>query len=150
MSFKYKHLTPRDTALFKQLLAVFGAAFEDPSAYQGAIPSDAYLRALLGKSHVVALVACQEDDVVGGLVAYVLEKFERERSEVYIYDLAVAEPHRRRGIATELIQTLRSVAKELGAYVVFVQADRGDDPAIRLYESLGTREDVYHFDIVVE
>lgn len=28
-----------------------------------------------------------------------------------------------------------------------MQADIGDDAAIRLYESLGTREDVYRFDI---
>ena len=32
---------------------------------------------------------------------------------------------------------------------MFVQADRTDPPAIRLYESLGTREDVHHFDISV-
>jgi aminoglycoside 3-N-acetyltransferase I len=35
-----------------------------------------------------------------------------------------------------------------GAYVIFVQADKVDDAAIKLYESLGTREDVFHFDIV--
>jgi aminoglycoside 3-N-acetyltransferase I len=28
-----------------------------------------------------------------------------------------------------------------------VQADHGDDPAIALYEKLGVREDVLHFDI---
>jgi len=33
--------------------------------------------------------------------------------------------------------------------VIFVQADRGDAAAIALYESLGTREDVHHFDITV-
>jgi aminoglycoside 3-N-acetyltransferase I len=31
--------------------------------------------------------------------------------------------------------------------VIYVQADHGDAPAISLYESLGTREDVLHFDI---
>jgi aminoglycoside 3-N-acetyltransferase I len=150
MPYSYKHLADADVALFKELLAVFGEAFGEPSTYQGAVPSDAYLRTLLGKPHVIALVARDEGRVVGGLVAYVLEKFERERSEVYIYDLAVAEPHRRRGIATQLIQLLRGIAKERGAYVVFVQADLGDEPAIGLYESLGTREDVLHFDIAVE
>jgi len=30
---------------------------------------------------------------------------------------------------------------------MYVQADKGDAPAIKLYESLGTREDVHHFDI---
>lgn len=87
--------------------------------------------------------------VVGGLAAYELRKFEQERSEVYIYDLAVAEAHRREGIATAPIEELRSIAAARGAWVVFVQADLGDDPAIALYSKLGTREDVLHFDIAV-
>jgi aminoglycoside 3-N-acetyltransferase I len=33
--------------------------------------------------------------------------------------------------------------------VIFVQADHGDDPAIALYERLGVREEVLHFDIAV-
>ncbi len=146
---RYSYERVNDVALFRELNAVFGEAFGERSTYQEAPPSDAYLRALLAKPHVIPLVARHEGAVVDGLVAYVLEKFERERSEVYIYDLAVAEAHRRNKIATELIHLLRRIAKEAGAYVVFVQADYGDDPAIRLYESLGTREEVLHFDIVV-
>ena len=88
--------------------------------------------------------------MVGGLVAYELDKFERARREVYIYDLAVAAPHRRRGIATALIGHLRDIAARRGAWVIYVQADHGDDPAIALYEKLGIREDVMHFDIAVE
>jgi len=42
---------------------------------------------------------------------------------------------------------LKSIARTRGAYVIYVQADRGDAPAIALYESLGVREDVLHFDI---
>jgi aminoglycoside 3-N-acetyltransferase I len=88
--------------------------------------------------------------VVGGLAAYELEKFEQDRREIYIYDLAVVEQHRRKGIATQLIEELRRIAKARGAYVIFVQADLGDAPAIRLYESLGRRESVYHFDIAID
>ncbi|MFN3510644.1 MAG: AAC(3)-I family aminoglycoside 3-N-acetyltransferase, partial [Tsuneonella troitsensis] len=39
------------------------------------------------------------------------------------------------------------IAREMGAWVIYVQADHGDDPAIALYTKLGTREDVLHFDI---
>jgi aminoglycoside 3-N-acetyltransferase I len=39
------------------------------------------------------------------------------------------------------------VAVERDAYVIFVQADREDGPAISLYTKLGVREDVLHFDI---
>jgi len=126
------------------------AAWPEAIWYGGRRGGDGSLRALLGKSHVIALVAQEADEVVGGLVAYVLEKFERERSEVYIYDLAVAEPYRRQGIATDLIRSLQRIARDRGAYVLFVQADPGDEPAIRLYQSLGTREDVHHFDIAVD
>jgi aminoglycoside 3-N-acetyltransferase I len=89
-------------------------------------------------------------EVVGGIAAYELKKFEQERSEIYIYDLAVAAAHRREGIATALIQELKNIATARGAYVIFVQADIGDDPAIALYTKLGAREDVLHFDIAVK
>ncbi|MGH6819457.1 MAG: GNAT family N-acetyltransferase, partial [Methylocella sp.] len=82
--------------------------------------------------------------------AYELEKFEQDRREIYIYDLAVLESHRRKGVATRLIEELKRLAKERDAYVIFVQADKTDAVAIRLYESLGTKEDVYHFDIMVD
>jgi len=45
---------------------------------------------------------------------------------------------------------LREIAAQRGGWVVYVQADYGDEPAIALYEKLGSREDVVHFDIAVE
>ncbi|MFL5274150.1 MAG: AAC(3)-I family aminoglycoside N-acetyltransferase [Anaeromyxobacteraceae bacterium] len=133
----------------RALNAMFGTAFADPETYGGAPADDAYLEGLLGRDHIVVLVALAGEAVVGGLVAYELDKFERARREIYIYDLAVAEPHRRQGVATALIERLREIAAERGAWVVYVQADYGDDPAIALYEKLGTREEVLHFDISV-
>ena len=147
MPYIYEQLFAVDLPALKALLALFGEAFGEPDTYQGAVPTDAYLAALLGKSHFIALAALRGGEVVGGLAAYELEKFEQARSEIYIYDLAVRETDRRKGVATGLIRALGGIAKERGAYVMFVQADRGDDAAIRLYESLGTREEVFHFDI---
>jgi hypothetical protein len=46
-----------------------------------------------------------------------------------------------------MIAELRRIQALRGAYVIFVQADYGDEPAIALYTKLGTREDVLHFDI---
>lgn len=147
MSYTYQRLCSEDVQILKQLLEVFGEAFEDVDAYQSAMPRDEYLRSLLMKSHFIALAAVNGNQVVGGLAAYVLEKFEQERQEVYIYDLAVQEQHRRKGIATKLINELRYIARERGAYVIYVQADKVDDAAIKLYESVGTKLDVFHFDI---
>jgi aminoglycoside 3-N-acetyltransferase I len=150
MAHSCTQLQPQDLTRFRELMTVFADAFEDPHAYLEAPPSDAYLQRLLSKPTVIALTAEVEGAVVAGLVAYVLEKFERERSEIYIYDLAVAASHRRQGIARDLILLLKRIAADLGAYVIYVQADLVDDPAIQLYTSLGTREDVLHFDIEVD
>jgi ribosomal protein S18 acetylase RimI-like enzyme len=134
----------------KRLLDVYGVAFGDVHSYAGARPDDEYLAGLLAKPDFITIVALAADKVVGGLSAYVLQKFEQPRSEIYIYDLAVDERHRRRGIATRLIGELKTIGGALGAYVIFVQADPGDEPAIALYTRLGLREDVHHFDIVVD
>jgi len=146
---RIQRLTPDDLGLMDGLLDLFSAAFEEPETYGGARPSADYLRSLLGDPGFVALVALADGAVVGGLCAYELRKFERQRSELYIYDLAVDAGHRRRGIATALIEALKPIAAARGAWVIYVQADHGDDPAIALYSKLGTREDVLHFDIPV-
>ncbi|MDF3065156.1 MAG: putative gentamicin 3-acetyltransferase [Polyangiaceae bacterium] len=150
MTYRVHQLRPGDVSLAHGMLTMFSAAFEDPDAYDSKRPSDAYLNTLLATPTFIALVALKGDEVVGGLAAYELRKFEQERSEIYIYDLAVAEAHRRAGLATALINALRAIGRERGAYVVYVQADPPDAPAVALYTKLGTREDVYHFDIEVE
>lgn len=142
-------LSAADIDLLKELLAVFGVAFEDEIAYRSNVPDDAYLSRLLGKEHFITVVASVDGKVVGGLTAYVLDKFEQDRREIYIYDLAVLEQHRRKGFATALIEELKRIAAERDVYVVFVQADLADAPAIALYESLGSKETVHHFDIAV-
>lgn len=140
-------LGPPDTGLMHEMMSLFGEVFDEPDTYDSARPDSDYLQALLGSEHFIALAAVDGDRVIGGMVAYVLPKFEQSRSEIYVYDLAVAEDHRRRGIATALFEALKPVARACGAHVIMVQADRGDDPAIALYETLGTREDVVHFDV---
>jgi aminoglycoside 3-N-acetyltransferase I len=144
-----RRLSSSDVPLLRKLNALFGEAFGDPNTYGMEPPSDAYVKGLLAKEHVIVLVAISGEDVVGGLAAYELDKFERMRREVYIYDLAVATNYRRQGIATALIERLRDIAARRAAWVIYVQADYVDAPAIALYEKLGVREQVFHFDIGV-
>ena len=148
--FSIHALTPDDLPVMEAMLTTFGEAFDDAETYGRARPSAAYLKRLLGSDYFIALAALKSGEVVGGIAAYELNKFEQERSEIYIYDLAVAAAHRREGIATALILELKKIAAARGAYVIFVQADLGDEPAIALYTKLGTREDVLHFDITIK
>lgn len=146
-SVSIRSLNAGEIAIFRELLAVFGDAFEDQETYSAKQPDDRYIEQLLSSEHFVALAAFDGAKVAGGLAGYILPKFEQARNEFYIYDLAVAAGHRRQGIAAALIGHLKSVVARRGVSVIFVQADYGDDAAVALYTKLGTREDVMHFDI---
>ena len=144
-------LTSSDVPLMEALLLTFGEAFDEVETYTANRPSEDYLRQLLGGDTFIALAAVKQGNVVGGIAAYELQKFEQARSEIYLYDLAVALENRREGIATALIEKLKEIAAERGADVIFVQADTTpeDEAAIALYSKLGKREEVLHFDIPV-
>ena len=144
-----RRLSATDVTRMRDLLAFFAAAFDEPEMYGAAPPSAAYLERILAKPHFFVLVAEEQGEIIGGLAAYELEKFEQERSEIFIYDLAVAEAHRRRGVATALIEEMRRIAAGRGAYVMFIATEADNHPAVALYSKLGIREDAYHFDIAV-
>lgn len=140
-------LGPDDVSRMRALLGLFASAFDEAETYSARQPSDHYLRQLLASETFIAVIALHQGSVVGGLAGYVLPKFEQARSEFYIYDLAVDSAFRRQGIATALIGQLKDVARQRGIYVIYVQADHGDEAAVALYTKLGVREDVMHFDI---
>ena len=145
-------LTHEDVASMRALLRLFGKVFNEVKTYCESQPSSGYLRRLLSNENFITVVAVKENQVVGGLTAYVFEKYEQERREIYIYDLAVSAEHRRKGIATALIHELKRIGVHRKAYLIMVQADKGveDEPAIALYTKLGKREDILHFDIALK
>jgi aminoglycoside 3-N-acetyltransferase I len=147
-----RQLSADDLPLMEGLLRCFGEAFNEIETYTANPPSEGYLRQLLSGDSFIALAALVKGEVVGGIAAYELRKFEQERSEIYIYDLAVVAGYRRKGIATAMIEKLKEIAVDRRAHAVFVQADTGveDEPAIALYRRFGRGEDVLHFDIALE
>jgi aminoglycoside 3-N-acetyltransferase I len=142
-----------EEADFHLMLDIFEKAFGDEENYgKRTRPGDTYIKSLVNSDGFLGLLAKGEaGSPVGALAAYILKKFERERTEIYIYDLAVEISQRRKGVATSLINELREIGRRLGAYVLFVQADKGkeDLPAQELYRKLGTQEDVFHYDIEI-
>ena len=146
--YKIDHVSSH--AEYMEMLDLFSDVFSDPSSYSTNRPSKEYIENLLSDKNFIALTAKNESGkVIGALVSYVLRKFEQERTEIFIYDLGVLEEYRRKSIASNLIEKLKLIGKQIGAYVIFVQADKDveDLPAIALYRKLGTQEDVFHFDI---
>jgi aminoglycoside 3-N-acetyltransferase I len=139
-------LSHGDLQLMRDMLALFGEAFGDVDTYTARQPSDTYLDGLLASNLFIAIAALDGSTVIGGLAAYVLPKFEQARSEIYIYDLAVAESHRRRGVATAMIEHLKTMAAAHKAWVIYVHVFYSDAAATEIYTKLGVGEDVRHVD----
>jgi aminoglycoside 3-N-acetyltransferase I len=146
-SIEVERLGPERVETMREAMRVFADAFDEESTFFSAPPSDAYFEKLLSDPRFILLLARIDGAVVGALPAYELAKYEQERSEFYIYDIAVAEAFRRRGVARTLIEALKPIARPAGAWVIFVQADREDEPAVALYRSMGIEEQPLHFDI---
>ncbi|MEM8726981.1 MAG: GNAT family N-acetyltransferase [Pseudomonadota bacterium] len=145
-----RRLGPGDLAGFRAMNAVFADGFEEPNNYGANPPTDDYAEDWLASRNNVAVLAETGGEAIGALAGYILPKFEQARCEVYIYDLAVLEPHRRKGAASAMIAETRRIAREVGAWTVFVQADviPEDEPARALYRKLASSEiTALHFDI---
>lgn len=78
-----------------------------------------------------------EDD--GAVVGSVMGGYDGRRG--YVYRMAVAAGHRRRGVASALIVELEGRFAKLGVHKVNLLAYRGNDPARRFWTALGYAED---------
>src|SRR4051794_15032508 len=143
MSIEIKKLSREDLNEFKRLILLFEDIFE-MEGFQ--MPDDTYLQPLLVNDNFIVFVAFSDNNIVGGLTAYILQQYYSRLPLVYVYDLAVKTEFQRQGIGKMLIASVTQYCKEIGVEEVFVQADECDDYAIKFYNSTGARaEKVRHF-----
>ncbi|MGW7530176.1 GNAT family N-acetyltransferase [Streptomyces sp. NPDC054783] len=76
-----------------------------------------------------------------GFVSAVETVHPDKGTEMFLYELAVAEPYRRRGIGRALVQRLAALARERGCYGMWVGVDTGNDVALAAYRSAGGKDD---------
>jgi len=138
-------LHPTDTADFAALIRVFADAFEMPHGYKP--PAESHLRGALETPHFLAMVATADGTIIGGLTAYILPQYYRERPQAYLYDIAVAAAFQRRGIGRKLLQAFNAQYAQKGFEEVFVQADVEDTHALDFYRATGACREaaVIHF-----
>jgi tRNA-Thr(GGU) m(6)t(6)A37 methyltransferase TsaA len=103
----------------------------------GAPLSDHYVARLLADPRFHAFVAVEAGEPVGCITAHDLPMTRHERTERFVYDLAVREDRQRRSIGRLLVEAMVADAARRGIDVVFVPADNDDDHALAFYTSLG-------------
>lgn len=134
-----KKLAASEIALAKSLVLMFGS--DDGTGEDFVPPSNKYCAEMLARADFHVIVALDGARLVGGLTAYEMKMFKRETTEMFLYEIEVAETHRRRGIGKALIGRLFEICREKGIVEMFVGTERENAPARRLYASTGGKAD---------
>lgn len=104
--------------------------FDDP------VDADA-VRAYLGDPRHHLLIASVDGTAAGFVTGIELLHPDKERPEMFIYELGVDERFRRRGVATALLERLVRICAERGCREMFVLTDEDNVAAMASYRKAG-------------
>ena len=98
-------------------------------------PAPEYLKRFLFRPDNVLVVATIDGVPVGFLLAYLLDRADRDQQMMFLYEIGVAESHRRRGIGTRMITELRAICWAQNVMKMWVPTGRSHVAATRRYAS---------------
>jgi ribosomal protein S18 acetylase RimI-like enzyme len=93
--------------------------------------------ALLADPRTLMLVAFDGDRPVGFVLGHVLPRRHGDPARLFVYEVDVAESHRRRRIGSALLARLAELARERGIPAGFVLTEPDNGPANALYRDAG-------------
>lgn len=82
-------------------------------------------------------LAFWESRRVGFLTAHRLQRFDKRKAEILLYEIGVSEDFRQKGVGKSLIETVKNWGKEVGADEVWVLTNKSNTAANVLYQSQG-------------
>ena len=96
---------------------------------------EAVKRSLADPTH--HLLAAYSGEAAAGFVSGVEMTHPDKGTEMFLYELAVEEASRNRGIGRALVRALADLARERGCYGMWVLTDDGNPAALRAYAAAG-------------
>jgi aminoglycoside 3-N-acetyltransferase I len=101
------------------------------------LATDAFLR---GPGHHL-LLAYDDDGRAVGMISGVEMTHPDKGTEMFLYELGVADDARRRGVATALVGALAQVARERGCYGMWVGTEVDNTAALATYRRAGATDE---------
>ncbi len=138
LTFQIKKLSFNDVGLAKELARMFG--FTALSTHQ-TFASDDYVRQMLEREDFHVIVALKNNKLIGGLTAYEMKMFKRETTEMFLYEIEVAEKFRQKRVGRALIEHLKEICTSKGIVEMFVGTEKDNFPAQKLYSTTGGNPD---------
>jgi ribosomal protein S18 acetylase RimI-like enzyme len=103
--------------------------------FDGPARADATRRFLGERGH--HLLIAYVGDTPAGFVTGVELTHPDKGTEMFLYELGVAEAHRRRGIGKALVAALARLAREAGCYGMWALTDQDNRAALATYQAAG-------------
>jgi aminoglycoside 3-N-acetyltransferase I len=103
---------------------------------QMALPNNKFFESNIN----ILLVGFVNSKPVGFLYAYLLEDLKSSQPSIILYSIDVFKNYRRKGIATQLIDKLKSISLSHNCRKIFVVTEAQNSPAINLYRKTGSEE----------
>ncbi|HEX4703354.1 MAG TPA: GNAT family N-acetyltransferase [Pseudonocardiaceae bacterium] len=117
------------------------SAVEDVVAAEALFDGPAeYAAGFLAKPGHHLLVAYVDGAPVG-MVTGVETTHPDKGTEMFLYELAVADEHQSRGIGRALVRELADLARRHGCYGMWVLTDRANKAAMTAYEAAGAADE---------
>ena len=122
-----RRLAPDDSPAGVEAIRLLKAADGYP------VPTTTYLFEFLSRPENVLIVAFDGGAPVGYIVAYLLDRIDRQQQMTFFYEIGVAESHRRRGIGKQMIGELKAICRDSDVMKMWVPTGRSNEAATRLY-----------------
>jgi len=90
------------------------------------------------------LLIAYEEGQPAGFVSGVELSHPDKGTEMFLYELAVAESFQRRGIGTALVNALLEIARQRACYDMWVLTDADNEAALATYRTTGTSAESSH------
>ncbi len=131
MQVDVRRLQPGDEQVALQIVRQLMPAAER----DGREPSIEHLRDLLARETNILIMAATAGMPVGFLTAYRMPTLCCDASMVYLFEIEVAPPFRRQGIAKQMVNLLRTLCEDSDVEDIWVGTGNDNIAARRLYES---------------
>lgn len=96
-----------------------------------------YLKRFLENPLTYLIIAEVEGQMAGFLLAHALPRLKQESYKMFIYEIDVAEPFRRRGAGTALIRHIREIVEQQKMMNAFVFTGYSNTGAVEFYKQTG-------------
>lgn len=122
-----RRLTPGDESVALRVAALFKSTASPLSRASQFLANG-------GNYLIVAEVA---SELTGFVIAYRLDRLDRDAGQLFVYEVGVLPQFRRRGIGTQLMREIRHLVAAEGLTEAFALTDQANVAAQRLYGGTG-------------